>query len=622
MNPRKVLRIARWEVSRNAGTVNRATVALVVVGAALGLLAGPAVVGQGVDFDRGIYTVGLDDDSPYSAVVERNSQFVAANASVEDPKTDAVDLVVRGDQVYYAPDDEKSRAAYDEFRAAVQRYNDYLMRQERNESAAFPVNVSLEYRSRTIGGIGGTGPVSSDGGDGTGAGGGSGDDGGGSDADGGGDGDGDGGGDDAGGGAFGAPDVGGAGLLGGDTRGAPGDIQPPFPFGSLVLAFVFVVPMNFVIQAYGSSIMEERLNRRGELMLVSPVTRGDIVAGKTLPYFLVLAVVTALIAVAVGGSWLSVAAVLPIALLFLATAFVAGMFARSFKELSFVTVALSVFLTSYVFLPAIFTEVTPIALISPLTLVVRDLSGSGASLVEYGFSTGPFLLSALVLFTLGAGVYREEDMFTQRAIPHKVLDAVVSQVRGRRSVFVLSVAFMPFVIVAELIVVAATFPLSGAITGNPLLNWVGLVLLFVAIAVVEELAKSVHVYAGFAHAQFDRTTGVAIVLGALAGAGFFVGEKLVLVAQLVGLQDYVVGQAAFGVGSGAGAGAFGPVVAGGLLLAPLLLHAVTATISAVGASRGRAGWGAGLAVAAVVHVIYNLAVLTLVYGPGVTGGGV
>jgi len=380
--------------------------------------------------------------------------------------------------------------------------------------------------------------------------------------------------------------------------------------------------MNFVIQAYGSSIMEERLNRRGELMLVSPVTRGDIVAGKTLPYFLVLAIVTTLIAVAVGGSWLSVAAVLPIALLFLATAFVGGMFARSFKELSFVTVSLSVFLTSYVFLPAIFTEVTPIALISPLTLVVRDLSGSGVALVEYLFSTGPFLLSALILFGLGAGVYREEDMFTQRAIPHKVLDAVVSQVRGRPSILLLSVAFIPFVIVAELLVVAATFPLSGAITGSPLLNRLGIVLLFVAVATVEELAKSIHVYAGFAHARFDRTTAVAVVLGVLAGVGFFLGEKLVLVAQLVGLQDYVVGQAAFGVGGGAGALSFGLLPAAVLLLAPLALHAATATISAIGASRGRRGWVAGLVVAAGVHLAYNLSVLVLVYDAGVMGGAI
>lgn len=619
MNPRKVLRIARWEVARNAGTVNRATIALVVVGAVLGIFVGPAIVSQGVDFDRGIYRVGVDGDSPYREVTDRNSQFVAANASIDDLETGDVDVVVRGDRVYYATDRDKSRAAYDELRGAIQRHNDYLMRQESNESAAFPINVTLEYRSQGAGDVEPGGP-NDDGSDEAGSGGG-GDGGDGGDGSGSGTGDGE---DDGGGGGGGlAPlDVGGSGsgLFGGQTQGAPGDIQPPFPFGSLVLAFVFVVPMNFVIQAYASSIMEERLNRRGELMLVSPVTRGDIVAGKTLPYFLVLAIVTVAIAVAVGGGWLSVAAVLPVALLFLASAFVGGMFARSFKELSFVTVTLSVFLTSYVFLPAIFTEVTPIALISPLTLVVRDLSGTGASLVEYCFSTGPFLLSALILFALGAGVYREEDMFTQRAIPHKVLDAIVSQVRGRRSIFLLSVAFVPFVMVVELLVVAATFPLSRAVTGNPLLNWVGIVLLFVAVAVVEELAKSVHVYAGFAHARFDRTTTVAIVLGVLAGAGFFVGEKLVLVAQLVGLQEYVVGQAAFGVGGGAGALSLGPVAAAALLLAPLALHAVTAAISAIGASRGRAGWAGGLAVAAGLHLVYNLTVLALFYGTEVMGG--
>jgi ABC-type Na+ efflux pump permease subunit len=601
-------------VSRNAGTINRATIALVIVGAALGILVGPAIVSQGVDFDRGIYSVGVDEDSPYREVVDRNSQFEATDGTIDDLDTGAVDVVINEGEVFYAPDDDKSRAAYDEFRGAIQRHNDFLMSQERNESAAFPINVTLEYRSQSVDQIQAGGPDDSKGGNGGGSGGG------------GGGGDGDesesGSDTDSGSGGLGVLDVGGSGLFGAETQGAPGDIQPPFPFGSLILAFVFIVPMNFVIQAYGSSIMEERLNRRGELMLVSPVTRGDIIAGKTLPYFLVLAIVTVAIAVAVGGSWLSVAAVLPIALLFLATAFVGGMFARSFKELSFVTVSLSVFLTSYVFLPAIFTEVTPIALISPLTVVVRDLAGSSVTVVEFLFSVGPFLFSALILFGLGAGVYREEDMFTQRAIPHKVLDAVVSQVRGRRSIFLLSVAFIPFVMVVELLVVAATFPLSQAITGNPLLNWLGIVLLLMAVAVVEELAKSIHVYAGFAHARFEQTITVAIVMGALAGAGFFVGEKLVLVAQLVGLQEYVVGQAAFGVGSGAGALSLGPITGLALLLAPLVLHAVTAAISAVGASRGRRGWMAGLFVAIIVHLAYNLTVLSMAYGQGVMGGGI
>ncbi|MFT4964997.1 MAG: ABC-type Na+ efflux pump permease subunit, partial [Halobacteriales archaeon] len=113
MNPRKVLRIARWEVSRNAGTINRATIALVIVGAALGILVGPAIVSQGVDFDRGIYSVGVDEDSPYREVVDRNSQFEATDGTIDDLDTGAVDVVINEGEVFYAPDDDKSRAAYD-----------------------------------------------------------------------------------------------------------------------------------------------------------------------------------------------------------------------------------------------------------------------------------------------------------------------------------------------------------------------------------------------------------------------------------------------------------------------------------------------------------------------------
>jgi len=191
-----------------------------------------------------------------------------------------------------------------------------------------------------------------------------------------------------------------------------------------VLAFVFLVPMNFLVQAYGSSILAERTNRRGEPLLVTPLSPVDIVAGKTLPYVAVAVAVTALIALVVGGGPLSVLAILPVAAAFLAATFVGAVFARSFKELTFVTVAVSVLLTSYAFVPAIFTNVTPVALISPLTLVVFDLQGEAVSLGEFLFSTGPTALAAALLFGLGLGVYREEDLFTQKPVSRKFLDAL------------------------------------------------------------------------------------------------------------------------------------------------------------------------------------------------------
>jgi ABC-type Na+ efflux pump permease subunit len=459
------------------------------------------------------------------------------------------------------------------------------MRAETNRSAAFPVVVNLRYVSR------GSGPLPGGGG------------GGGTDGTGGGGGGSDGpaagsGADDEADDPLAVPDVGGgtAGLFGGGAgSGSPADISPPFPFASLILAFAFLVPMNFVVQAYGSSMLEERIGRRGELLLVTPASPGEIVAGKTLPYLGAMVALVVAVAVLVGGGPTSVAAVLPIALTFLGATFAAAMFARSFKELTFVTVSVSVFLTAYSFVPAIFTNVTPVALISPLTLVVRDLQSGAVSLGEYLFSTGPAYLVGLSLFVLGVGIYREEDLFTQRAVPLKLLDALAARVRGRRSAATLAALSIPFVLLAELLALALLFALPRE---------AALPVLFVVIAGVEEAAKSLHVYAGLHEGRLgaSRTLRGGLVLGALAGLGFFVGEKAFVVVQVVGLSTVPLGEAT--------AATAGVLPTAGLLLAPLALHVVTASLSAVGATRGLRGYLAGLVVAVVVHAGYNLAVVS------------
>jgi ABC-type Na+ efflux pump permease subunit len=365
-----------------------------------------------------------------------------------------------------------------------------------------------------------------------------------------------------------------------------------------VLAFLFIIPMNFVIQAYGSTIINERINRRGELMLVSPASRRDIIAGKTLPYLVGLFLITVAIAILIGGGVPSVAAVIPVALLFLSATFVGGMFARSFKELTFVTITVSVFLTSYVFVPAIFTDVTPIALISPLTLVVMDLQNEAVTLGEYVFSTVPFYLTAGVLFTLGAGTYREEDMFSQRPVQLKALDAIATRVRNRRSVAYVSMLLLPFVFVAELLAIALLFVVPPALS---------VVVLFLVIAVIEEVAKSIHIYAGFAYSRFDRSVKTAVVVGFLSGLGFFLAEKLTLLVQLAQLQTLDLGAKAYPE-----AAAQDPLVVVGMLFLPLILHTVTATISALGARHSRHAYLGAFTVAVLVHVAYNTGVTQIV----------
>ena len=613
-----VPRIARWEVTKNAGGADRRTLAvalLAVVGVAVLV---PLAAGHGVALDDGIYRVGVTEESPLYPAVSSDDTF-----EVQQPRPGAIatgeqDVLVRGAQVRRIADSQKGRAAAAELRVTVESYNDALMGNEDNVSAAFPVVVNLTYaeqdatRSLAVGDTGEE-TLGSDSGDGTsdggtdgdgGTGGGSGE---GSDAGDGGGTDGSSGTDGTDGGDSGGGATSGGGtsladrLTGGSGSGAPSDISPPFPFRSLVLAFVFVLPLNFVIQAYGSTILGERLNRRGELLLVSPVSRLDIVAGKTLPYFAGAMAVATLITVVLQGSHVSVLAIAPLALLFLSATFLGAMFARSFKELTFVTVTITVSLTTYAFVPAIFTDVTPIALISPLTLVVRDLQGQAIGLGQFAFSTLPPTLTASVLFGLGLGLYREEDMFTQRPIPLKVLDALAAPLERRRSVALVTAVLLPFVLVAELVVVALLFALGEA----------SIPFILVAVAVIEELAKSLHVYAGYEHARYDRGVKTALVLGFFSGLGFFIAEKFALIAQLVDLPEVPAGRAALESQATLGTGLPLPVVLVGLLFAPLVLHVVTATISSLGASRGKRTYVGALAIAVVVHLAYNLTVVSL-----------
>jgi ABC-type Na+ efflux pump permease subunit len=620
----------------------------VVIALVLLLFAG-GVAGAGLVFGLGelsptqdIYRVGVDADSPYYDVVERHAALAPREPDREKLTTGELDLIVspaggsntvtltvEGEQsegvvdvggfspstvsVAHAPT-EKGTAALTAFRSAVQGYNDRWMELESNTTAAYPVTVRLQYRTQESLVTGGA-SRRVDGGDSTQ---GSTDDESstdqGSSTD-----------ESTNGGETSTDsEAGSTGsdepnrdsrqddpeladddrslldrLLGsGSASGSPAEISPPFPFQSLVLAFVFLVPMNFIIQAYGGTILNERINRRGELLLVAPIKRLDIVAGKTLPYLTAAVVAISAISYGVGGGIISVAAVLPVALAFLASTFVGAMFARSFKELTFVTVTVSVALTSYVFVPAIFTNVTPIALISPLSIVVMELQGETVDLGSYLFSTAPFFLGSGILFLLGVGVYREEDMFTQKPVPLKFLDAIDARLRGPKSVAVASALTIPFVFIAELLAIAVLFVMPVDLS---------VPLILVVIAAIEEVAKSIHIYAGFESDRFGRSTKMALLLGGLSGLGFFVGEKFTVIAQVVGLPELVLGQATL-TPSGVT-----PSATVALFVAPLVLHAVTAAISALGAKRNLRWYLLAMLVATVVHAAYNFGVVSI-YG--------
>jgi ABC-type Na+ efflux pump permease subunit len=608
IHPRAIWRIARWEVSRGSSVLDRRALVAGLVALLVIATVGVTAAGGGLALDRGLYRIGIDEGHALYTPVQEDPRLVATEPTQGAIQAGTVDVLVQNDTLRLPEGSDgeitrKAAAAMSALRTAANRHNDRAMVREANQSAAFPVTVQLLYVTRTDPGRAGGGGATTGGGGGGATGGdtGGGGTGGGTSTDstasGGGSQVGGGGG----GGRIAAPSVGAGPLFTGNSSGTPSSISPPFPFESLLLAFLFIVPMNFVIQAYGGTILNERVNRRGELLLSAPVAPVDIVLGKTIPYLGVMAGIAILTALAVGGGPLSIAAVAPIAVLFLAATFVGAMFARSFKELTFVTVAVSTGLTTYAFVPAIFASIGSVGLISPLTLVVRDLQGTPISPLEFAFSTVPLALVATVLFALGVSVYREEDMFTQRPLHRKALDALARHVAGAKSVALVTVLSVPFVFVAELLAVAVLFSLPIELSIPPLI---------LSIVVIEELAKSLHVHAGYTHGRFGAGWPTGLALGAASGAGFFIAEKGMLVVQLVGLSSIEQGRIAFGTPTGV-AGVPTPV----LLVLPLALHVVTASCSALGARRGEGGYGMGLVLAIGIHAAYNLAIL------GVAGGG-
>lgn len=376
------------------------------------------------------------------------------------------------------------------------------------------------------------------------------------------------------------------------TLATPSHFNPSIPFKSVVLSFIFIFPIYFIAQFFSSSIMDERIKRKGELLLVSPVSSYQIVLGKLLPYLLGSMALVAIMTFKLGGSPWIILILLPVSLMFLSTSFLGAIIARSFKELSFVLIFLSVFLSGYIFFPAMFANIHAISIISPITLVVRLLENETVSISDYMFSTTPLYLLSILIFIFGIFIYREEDLFTQKPIKEKLLDSIQEFIkRVPAPLFSLSIALLPLVFSIQLmlIVLMFNFPIR-----------IGILFFIIVAAFIEELVKSVGIYTVFSRKLSDVTTGNALKFGILSGFGFFAGEKILLLVVIASIAG----------------SAFGSVMGIGLLVFPLILHVTSTTVASLGIRYlGHREYLASVVTASMVHAAYNLyLVRSVVFG--------
>lgn len=285
---RGLLKIAAWEIKKGGASARPATIAL-----AFTLLVGVILVAfaasqTGLHMDNDIYTVVVTDPG-LKPIIESDQRF---KVKVYDPENaaeiyqDQADVLIHGRNVYFH-DMERSQSAAWALKKVFKQYEENLLASKGSLEDAYPVwivshylkreqvfqvpTMSQEQRGQEEGPRAGETPTTGEGD----------------------------------GGAAGVPSPppqaggstefqtevesimrGGSGSLlyqEGDFT-TPSHMSPPLPFRSVVLTFFFIFPMFFVAQFYSTSILQERLERRGVFLLTSPLTTLDILLGKMLPY--------------------------------------------------------------------------------------------------------------------------------------------------------------------------------------------------------------------------------------------------------------------------------------------------------------------------------------------------
>ena len=595
---RGVFTVAKWEILRSKGVINREYIFFFVIFAVLLLLFATSTPESQIEMNAKIYTVAIVEDE-YLPLISSDNRFEVIvtdrDEGLKALEAGEVDILILGSDAYLY-DRDKSYAALSALEDTSKSYRIIFLNKEVESGKfefydAFPVWISVEYLEReegfTLPAIKEnewiepenthhetllptttytTGPATTA--------------------------------------RLEDPESSERSeklkerLFESSSSTTPSELTPPLPFRAILISFIFIFPLYFLTQLYSSSIMEERINRRGEFLLVSPIKTWEIIVGKLLPYLLLSILIMIAILIYLDRTPMEtfeiIMIILPVSLFFLAIFFIAGILTRSFKELTFISVFFAAITSGYLFFPAVFMNIHAISTISPMTLVIRILEGGGIDVQEYLFSTLPFYLTSIVIFAGGISIFREEDLFTEKPVHEKMLDIFDLFLRRDKifhiylAVLLLSIFLIPFAYMAELMSISLLFsiPLPYSVIG-----------VIIAAASAEEIIKSggpaTVLIRGIAKSNIKN----ALLLGIFSGLGFFLAEKLLLLVAITSITGSIFGASIFFTGK---------------LILPLVLHTTTATIPALGIYRyGKMGFLPFLLLSIIAHSLYNL---TIVWG--------
>ncbi|ADB58026.1 ABC transporter permease family protein [Archaeoglobus profundus] len=334
----------------------------------------------------------------------------------------------------------------------------------------------------------------------------------------------------------------------------PENLQPPILLEKFVYAFLLVMPFYFVAQIFSSSFMEDKVKRRFDVIL-TVVSAREFLLGKMIPYVTLGSAISIAIAIIFGKALIMVLLISILILMLSIDSFLVFL-SRSYKEMSFISVVVTLVVTAYLFIPAVFSFI-PMSKLSPVTLLVESIEGGETDLRYVLLSVSHLALMSFILINLTSNSF--EFMYT-RGLIEKVVELTAKLTDRYYKVFTFVLVSIPFVLLTELFTIAITFPLRDYIF--PVL---------IVLALVEEFFKGLFIYS----ASMNKLN--PYVSAILSASGFFVGEKLILIPLI-------------------------PANVLSLLLLPLLAHIVSSLIFVI---TMKWGFRVGLAVSSILHSTYN-----------------
>lgn len=365
----------------------------------------------------------------------------------------------------------------------------------------------------------------------------------------------------------------------------PSLTTPPNPFGQVILAFLYIMPVFLVSVFFTSGFMDEKTNRRLMMLLSAPITPFQIIVGKMLPYVTFsLGGVIAIARLTHGDPLLALLIFAPVVFFIFGIYLMVPLLYRTFKDTTFISMLATALTTAYLITPAMFSGISDLAFMSPITLAVKMYRNESFGWREYLFAATPLALIFSLALYISTRVLNEEYLMGFRPLHRKLADAiylVIHRAHPYASILILSILLIPVVYIAQLVAlaIALNLPTTLMIAG----------IMGIA-ATIEELAKSAGIVVLHEHGQL-RSARQTLALAFLSALGFLIGEKGLLLISLSVVSETRLSGALFNTG---------------LLPVPLAAHFVFTSIVCLLTTRLRVRFPVALLTGAFVHTAYNL----------------